>query len=217
VARWRAASSAKVYRLPVTIASSEVRSEVGPASTPRQSKGIRRVVRSPRRLVLLGIAVACAAFVVATSVLFVWPPTDRPTHVDGILSLDGVDESGREAKAISLAEQGFASTLLFSQGTYRSTSCPKVPRIVVVCFEPNPGRTVGEVEFAARYARSHGWHSIAIVPGMAQSVRARLLMERCFPGKIVDVPSSGPLGQLPYQIVYEWGALTRALLVNRHC
>jgi uncharacterized SAM-binding protein YcdF (DUF218 family) len=150
-------------------------------------------------------------------VLFVWPATDRPQRVDAIVSMDGDDEAAREAKAVSLAKQGYAPVLLFSQGAFRSTPCPKVPRTTVVCFEPVPGRTVGEVEWAARYARAHRWHSLMIVPGRAQATRARLLMERCFSGRIVVVPAGVPLLHLPYQVVYEWGALVKALLVDTGC
>jgi hypothetical protein len=162
------------------------------------------------------VALACAVFLISSAVLFVWPPTDRATRVDGILSLDGPDEPARESKAINLAKEGFASTLLFSQGNYPNTPCPKVPRVIVVCFLPRPARTVGEVEFAANYARSHGWHSLMIVPGRSQTIRARILMGRCFPGRVLVVPSAA-LGNLPYEVVYEWGALTRALLINRSC
>jgi hypothetical protein len=155
-------------------------------------------------------------FVVSSAVLFVWPPTDRPTRVDGILSLNGPEESAREAKAISLAEQGYASTLLFSEGNYPNRPCPRIPRVVVVCFRPQPARTVGEVEFATNYARSHGWHSLLIVPGRSQTIRARILMGRCFPGQVLVVPPAA-LGNLPYEVVYEWGALIRALVINRGC
>ena len=111
---------------------------------------IRKRWGSRKRWVLWGLSVAVVLFVVASVVLFVWPPTDKPTHADAILSLYGRNEPAREGLAISLAERGYAPVLLFSQG--RST-CPTVPRVKVVCFEPSPARTVGEVEFAARYPR----------------------------------------------------------------
>ncbi len=177
--------------------------------------------RSPRarlrRRILIPSVLAIVAFVTASSLLFVWPATDQPQHVDGILSLDGGNEPAREARAISLAEQGDAPVLLFSQGNSHTTPCPTVPRISVVCFAANPGRTVGEVRFAARYARSHGWHSLMIVPGRAQVTRARILMHRCFSGHVAVVAAPVKLTQIPYDVVYEWGALAKALLVYRTC
>jgi len=163
------------------------------------------------------VAVLLITVVAASSVLFVWPASDKPQQVNAILSLNGSDEAAREAKAIMLAKAGFAPVLLFSQGNYRTTQCPKVTGVVVVCFEPRPARTVGEVEFAARYARARDWHSLLIVPGRAQTTRARLLMERCFTGRVVVVPASVPLLHLPIDVLYEWGALAKALLIDRRC
>jgi hypothetical protein len=169
-----------------------------------------------KRWFVMGLALALLGFLAATAVLFVFPATDQPRHVDGILSLNGTDETARESKAISLAEAGYARVLLFSQGNER-TPCPTVPRVKVVCFVAVPGRTVGEVEFAADYAHSHGWHSILIVPSRGQLTRARLLMKRCFSGSVVMVPAPFQLGRFPFEVVYEWAALVKALVVDRHC
>ena len=87
----------------------------------------------------------------------------------------------------------------------------------MVCFEASPGRTIGEVEFAARYARARGWRHLIVVPDRAQSVRARLLMGRCFAGSVTVVPAPGKSSQLLYEVAYEWGALGKALLLDRHC
>jgi hypothetical protein len=165
----------------------------------------------------ISVAVALGAFVVASSVVFVWPDASKPQRVNAILSLNGVDEAAREQRAISLAEDGYAPVLLFSQGAYRTTPCPTVPKVTVVCFEPDPARTVGEVEFAANYARSRGWTSLMVVPGRAQTFRARLLMERCFSGRVVVVAGPAQLSRLPLEVIYEWGALGKALFVDRHC
>ncbi len=162
-------------------------------------------------------AVTVALFVVASSVLFVWPPTDHPTHADAILSLNGRNETAREAVAISLAERGYARVLLFSQGNAYNTPCPIVPRVQVVCFEPTPGRTVGEVEFAAGYARARGWHHLIVVASRPQSLRARLLTGRCFSGSVTVMAAPVTTSQLPYEVAYEWGALGKALFVDRRC
>jgi hypothetical protein len=181
--------------------------------------------RSPggeRRRAWLFVAMLVAslalAFIISSAVLFVWPTAGRPQHVDAILSLNGSDEPAREKAAAILAEQGYAKVLLFSQGAYYSTPCPDVPRVLVVCFEPRPARTVGEIHFAAEYLRAHGWHSLLIVPGPAQATRARLLMRRCFSGRLVVVRApSVPLPHLAFDVIYEWGALAKALFVDRSC
>ena len=99
----------------------------------------------------------------------------------------------------------------------RATPCPKVPQVKVVCFIAVPGRTVGEARFAGQYAERHGWHSLMLVPSRAQATRARLLLKRCFPGKVVVVPASFQLTHFPFEVGYEWAALVKALLVDRHC
>lgn len=170
-----------------------------------------------KRWLVLGPALAVALFIIASGAVFVWPPSDQPTHADAILSLNGPNETHREALAISLAERGYAPVLLFSQGNFRTTPCPTVPHVRVVCFEPHPARTAGEVEFAARYARGRGWHHLIVIPGRPQSIRARLLLGRCFSGSVTVVTAPAKISQLPYEVAYEWGALGKALLVNRHC
>jgi hypothetical protein len=165
-------------------------------------------------VVVAGLGVTVV--LVASCVLFVWPATSQPRHVDAILSLNGADESARESRAIALAEEGYAPVLLFSQGHY-ATACPTVPRVKVVCFIPVPNRTVGEVRFAAAYAKAHDLRSLIVVPGRPQTTRARLLIERCFSGRVLMVPASVSLFDLPFEVVYEWGALGKALLVDRHC
>ena len=173
--------------------------------------------RWPRRL-LMSLGTVVVVFVAVTLALFVYPPTDQPRHVDGILSLNGADERAREAKAVSLAEKGYASVLLFSQGSQANdTPCPKVPRVSVVCFFDVTNNTRGEARWAGHYAERHHWHSLLIVPGRIQARRARLLMERCFSGQVVVDPSTEPLKDIPGDAFHEWGGLLAALVIYRGC
>ena len=159
-----------------------------------------------------------ASFVGLSGALLVWPGADRPQHVDAVLSLNGPDEHFREQRALALVRDGYARVLLFSEGHYPEVPCPKVPHVVVVCFVPKPARTVGEIEFAARYAARHAWQSLMVVPGRTQATRARLLLARCFKGRAVVVPAAAPpFIELPYQVAYEWGALVKVLWVDPGC
>jgi uncharacterized SAM-binding protein YcdF (DUF218 family) len=175
----------------------------------------RRLVRRHPLIASLGLVIV--TFLAASSVLFVWPATDRPRRVDAILSLAGDNEAARESTAVSLAKKGYAPVLLFSRGNPEGPACPRVPRVSVVCFIPHPTRTIGEVRWAADYARRHGWQSLMIVSGRTQVTRARLLMDRCFSGQIVMIPAPVQLTLLPYEIIYEWGALAKALVLDKHC
>jgi len=166
---------------------------------------------------LLTVLVVVVVFVSATLWLFVFPPTDQPGHVDGILSFNGSDEGARAALAVSLAKKGYGSVLLFSQGAASTdTSCPKVPRVPVVCFVDVSNNTRGEAEWAGRYAKRHHWKSLMIVPGRAQATRARLLTERCFSGQVIVVPASEPRPALS-EIIHQWGGLLYALFIHRGC
>ncbi len=181
-------------------------------------KGCARARHRRRRRLLLALGAVVVVFVAATLALFVYPPTDQPRHVDGILSLNGGDEQAREAKAVSLAEKGYASVLLFSQGSLANdTPCPKVPHVSVVCFIDATNNTRGEARWAGHYAERHHWHSLLIVPGRAQATRARLLMTRCFSGQVVVSPATEPLREIPGDALHEWGGLLAALLIYRGC
>lgn len=176
--------------------------------------------RGHRRLWLGGLGVVLvlvAIFVGTTMWLTIYPAADEPTHADGILSLNGGQEEARAALAVSLAKRGYAPVLLFSQGGQGAdTSCPKVPRISVVCFVDVSNNTRGEAEWAGRYATRHDWRSLLIVPGRSQATRARLLTERCFSGRVTVVPLSGPRPAVS-DILHQWGGLLDALFVHRSC
>ncbi len=195
--------------------SSERESDSPDAVETKGPAGSRR--RWPRRrLWVLGTVISVLA--TATLTLFAYPPTDLPSHVDGILSLNGGDEEARETLAVSLAEKGYAPVLLFSQGSPANDSpCPKVPRVSVVCFFDVTDNTRGEARWAAQYAEHHHWHSLLIVPGRVQATRARLLVERCFSGQVVVVPATEPLWNFPRDVLHEWGGLLAALLIYRGC
>lgn len=179
----------------------------------------RRRARGRRRLWWRVVALLVALFVAATLSVFVWPPLGAPRRADAILSLNGPGEAQRRAEALSLARRGYAPVLLFSLGRANATPCPRASQaseVKLVCFVPDPGRTVGEVRFAARYARAHHLHSLLVVAAQAQAVRALLLTDRCFGGAVHVVGVDLPLRSQPYQVIYGWGAMGRAL-IDRRC
>jgi hypothetical protein len=193
-------------------------SQLGATSPGRAAAdGSSQVPRRRRRLLWI-LGTVAMVFVAATLGLFVFPPSDLPQHVDGILSFNGDDEQAREALAVSLAEKGYAPVLLFSQGASKSvTSCPTVPRVKVVCFVDDTNNTRGEARWAGAYARRHHWQSLLIVPGRAQSMRARVLTERCFSGQVVVVPATASFWEIPGEVLHEWGGLLAALAIYRGC
>ena len=56
-----------------------------------------------------------------------------------------------------------------------------------------------------------------IVPGGAQVTRARVLMKRCYSGHVTVVAAPVQVLHIPYDVIYEWGALAKALFIYRTC
>ena len=55
--------------------------------------------------IIAGIAIILVLFVVATAVLFIWPSTDQPRRVDGVVALAGPGEVARKNEAVTLVEE----------------------------------------------------------------------------------------------------------------
>ena len=164
-------------------------------------------------------AVALAALVALTARLFVWPDQGMPAHVDAIVMMNGPGD--RLDTALQLGWEQRAPVLVISRGSpywgHGSICAPKMPRVTVICFDPNPATTRGEAEFAGRLAQRYHWHSIALVTTTPQDTRARLRMERCFSGDVYVVTTPLPKREWPYTLVYEWGATLKALFLQRAC
>ena len=184
-----------------------------PRSRFRSPRGWRR-----RRLVA-ALAVIVIAVLAATARLFVWPDRGMPSRVSAIVMLDVPGPTTRTA--LHLAAQDRAPFLVISLGALGTPDgCPRpVPRVTLICFHPSPGTTQGEAEFAGRLARKYHWRSIAVVTITPQDSRARLRLERCFAGPVYVVTVSIDPHQTtwPYEIAYEWGALAKALVLQRGC
>ena len=157
------------------------------------------------------------AFVLVTARLFVWPALGMPTHVSAIVLLAGPGD--RLSVAERLAREHRAPLLVISQGQHGyGGQCPTpTPGVKLICFDPDPGNTRGEAEFAGRLAKKYHWTSVVLVTTRAQDTRARILAGRCFDGSVFAVAGSLPLGDWPYQIAYEWGALFKAVVLYRSC
>lgn len=161
--------------------------------------------------------VLIAAFAVVTGRLFVWPAQGMPSQVSAIVMLAGPGD--RLSTALELARQHRAGVLVVSQGLLGyGGPCPAAPPgVKLICFDPDPGNTRGEAEFAGRLAKKYHWTSVVLVTSRAQDTRARVVVGRCFPGQLFVVTAPLNLGDWPYQIAYEWGALFKALALYRSC
>ena len=106
--------------------------------------------------------------------------------------------------------------LVVSQGQHGyGGPCPQpVAGVTTICFDPVPGNTRGEAEFAGHLARLYGWHSVVLVTSSEQAIRAGMMMRRCHAGPVYVVSVPVPLSQLPYEVAYGWAALAKALFMS---
>ena len=168
------------------------------------------------------LALAVVVWLALCALLFVWPREDDPRRADAVVVLSG----GRKArldKGLELVRRNVADTLVISDG--RAAGWIRANQLCangadgfrVVCFKPDPYSTQGEAEAIARLGRERGWRSVTVVTSTFHVFRARMLVERCFAGKVDAVGAPYQLRYLPAALFWETGKLTYALTVERDC
>ena len=172
-----------------------------------------------RRHLLVGSAVVTGLAIVATVLvnlkLFLWPSTSTLHHADAIVVFAG-GNGERLNRGLALAREGYAPNLVASTAPDRL--CNARVSFSVICFSPDPNNTRGEAEAIARIAREHRWRRLILVTSTYHVTRARLLLERCYPGSVevaLVQPHQGYIGLLG-AVIHEWGGLAEAML-KRSC
>jgi len=177
-----------------------------------------RAGASTMRRASIAVGVVVVVVLIVSARLFVWSPIDRPTRVDAIVALGGDPGQRRAHEAVALARRGFAPVAVISLGGYPPAPCPEpVPGVEVLCFRASPLDTRGEAEYVGALAARRHWHRLIVVSERTQTTRARLLFKRCTSARLVMVPVSDPVSHLPFDVLYEWGALAKALVLHRSC
>ncbi len=167
-------------------------------------------------LVALGLFLAFCAF---TLRLFVFPDLNAPQRSDVIAVLGG-NGAGPRIEGAQLAKEGYAPVIAVSISPYESCvrSIAAIPHVRLRCFIADPQTTQGEGRSIAHLAAEYHWRRIIVVMPTRQATRARLRIGRCYPGQVLEVgvPSPG-LWAWVRGIVYEWGALVKALVLQPSC
>ncbi|MGD0698921.1 MAG: YdcF family protein [Trebonia sp.] len=176
----------------------------------------RALLRAWRQILAI-VLVLALVFAALTARLLVWPAQGMPAHVDAIIMMAGPGD--RLPVALAIARERRAPVLVISRGhDGYSGPCPApVPGVRLICFDPDPGNTRGEAEFAGSLAKRYHWQSMVLVTTAEQDTRARMMMRRCFGGAVYVMTAPQPLSSLPGQIAYGWGALLKALVLVRAC
>jgi uncharacterized SAM-binding protein YcdF (DUF218 family) len=166
------------------------------------------------KVIVFGLFVAL--FLTFTVVLFIYPSTNAPRRSNAIVVLGG--PGPRVEKGIALARAGYAPYLAISVSN-RPTQCPPAPHgVTVICFIPHPLTTQGEARAVATLAQEHHWSRIIVVASVPQTTRARIRLDRCYRGTMLFDPASpGAFGEWVRSVFYEWGALIKALTLQRGC
>lgn len=177
----------------------------------------RGLLRGRLRKTLAVVVILVAAFAVATARILIWPVQGAPDKVSAIVMLAG--PGNRLPVAVALANEHRAPVLVVSRGWmgYGGPCPPPIPQVRTICFDPSPGDTRGEAEYVGMLAKRYEWHSVLVVASQPQVVRAQLLVGRCFAGQTYMVAAPIPAGSWPYQILYGWGALFKAVFLSRSC
>ena len=184
---------------------------------------------SARRALAILVAVGLVAAVVlniAGYLLFTRPHSDPLTKADAIVVLGG-DNDGRFEYGLSLARQGYASTVVLSNSyldkpadlpAFQQACASGTVTITVVCFVPDPFTTRGEAMYVARLAKQHNWTHLIVVSWNYHTVRARYIFHQCFSGDVTMHPVPRDYDFAPWywaeQYAYQFGGLVKAFILG---
>lgn len=156
----------------------------------------------------------------ATITLFIVRHGDKPVHANAVFVLSG--SSTRLPMGLRLVRDGYAPLLVVSRTTPSPTAleqrvCAHKLDVHVLCVRAKPYSTVGEAELLARMAAARGWRSVDVVTSEYHVVRARILLRRCYHGRLRVVGAPDQLLLLPWNAVLEGVKLVYHELVHRGC
>lgn len=178
--------------------------------------------RGPLRTFVTVIAALAVVWVVAGIFLYVTPPSDQPKRSDVLFVLGPPDN--RVSYAEKLMKQGYAHTLAVSSpvdkdGMFEAEICNAHRPYRVICFNPDPFTTQGEARALKDLSAQHGWKSADVLTAQFHVTRARVIVSRCFSGKLqmvadrMDLPVfslTRPSYSWAYQYLYQTAAFVKA-------
>jgi uncharacterized SAM-binding protein YcdF (DUF218 family) len=179
------------------------------------------------RRLLVALAMLVGLWLVVCAVLFVWPPANSapPAHADAVFVLSG-GLNRRLDPALKLVQRGVAPVLAISS-PFVDSKWKKAQRLCrgedgptrfrVLCFQAVPYDTRGEARAIARLAREHGWTRVVVVTSTYHVTRARMLVRRCYHGRLWMVGTGSPWQRLPTEWLLESGKLLVQSTVERGC
>jgi uncharacterized SAM-binding protein YcdF (DUF218 family) len=170
------------------------------------------LIRLAVLLVVAWVAVAIGLFVVHHG--------DRPIHADAVFVLSGA--RGRLPVGVKLVREGYAPLLVVSRSSPNPAplelrACAHKLDLRILCVRAKPYSTVGEAELLARLARERGWKAVDVVTSQYHVFRARILLRRCYHGRLSVVGAPAGLTAIAKNAVLETVKLAYHELVHRGC
>ncbi|WP_205857058.1 hypothetical protein, partial [Phytoactinopolyspora endophytica] len=164
----------------------------------------------------IAVVVVLLLFLLIEGRVFVFPPADSVTRADAIVVFDGPGD--RNAHAWDLAENEHVAPIVVISIDDTGKCEPWKRDLEEYCLTPDPATTRGESRAFAKLASERGWDQLIVVSTASQSVRARLRLGRCYDGdmEFVTVRENGVFEQVS-RVIYENGAMLKALLFERDC
>jgi uncharacterized SAM-binding protein YcdF (DUF218 family) len=166
------------------------------------------------------VVLVLLAYIAVVVVLFVVPHGDKPVHASAVYVLSG--SSKRLPVGLRLVRQGYAPLLVVSRTTpdpsaLEQQACGHRLDVRILCVTAKPYSTVGEAELLARLAAARGWKSVDVVTSSYHVLRARMLLRRCYHGRLRVVGAPNNVELLPLNAALESVKLLYHELTHRGC
>ena len=166
-----------------------------------------------------GVGIAGRAVWAAVAVwAFRFPSVDPPARTDAYFLLSssgglaafqaGLDDYPKDAAIVLSTPDELRALPAYQK------ACARTDR-EIHCISPVPVTTQGESIAFAALARDHGWQSVTVISQVSHTTRARMLIQRCFPGEVRMAPEDTEHGIIwARSLVYETGASIKALVLR---
>ena len=158
------------------------------------------------------VALAVLAVAALDVWLFVVHHTTPPLRADAVVVLSG--SRSRLPVGVRLMRAHDAPLLVVSRNDkptkLEQDACAHRLAAKTLCVRADPFSTQGEARLIARLARARGWHAVDVVTSQFHVYRARLIIERCYHGRLAMIASPNPGGTIllrnlvlePLKLVY---------------
>ena len=193
------------------------------------ASSLRSAVIGPARRRILIVAGVLAMGVAGLGSLWTWVLSPETTLADDVEPADAVvlfvgGRGERTFTALSLMDAGVADTLVIPNGRQAGARelrrlCRRPQDFDVLCPDTDSVDTGGEARAIAAVAEERGWERLVMVTSDYHIARARLRLERCYPGEIQAVAAENwaTRSQRLNSHVREWFGHLEARTIERGC